>query len=137
MQNITDDAVRELSEQCPRLHYVCLSNCPSLTDASLVTLAQHCPLLSVLECVACTHFTDAGFQALAKVSERSWRPVAGRDLKRSLIQACPFRFQNCRLLEKMDLEECLLITDATLIHLAMGCPRLEKLVRRFKRLVDS
>lgn len=31
----------------------------------------------------------------------------------------------------MDLEECLLITDTTLIHLAMGCPRLEKLVRRF------
>lgn len=29
----------------------------------------------------------------------------------------------------MDLEECALITDATLIHLAMGCPRLEKLVR--------
>ena len=28
----------------------------------------------------------------------------------------------------MDLEECVLITDATLIHLAMGCPRLEKLV---------
>ncbi|KAG8290940.1 F-box/LRR-repeat protein 20 [Homalodisca vitripennis] len=35
--------------------------------------------------------------------------------------------QNCRLLEKMDLEECVLITDTTLIHLAMGCPRLEKL----------
>lgn len=68
LQNITDDAVRELSERCPRLHYVCLSNCPNLTDASLVTLAQHCPLLSVLECVGCTHFTDAGFQALAKVS---------------------------------------------------------------------
>lgn len=28
----------------------------------------------------------------------------------------------------MDLEECVLITDTTLIHLAMGCPRLEKLV---------
>lgn len=39
-----------------------------------------------------------------------------------------FDFQNCKLLEKMDLEECLLITDATLTHLAMGCPRLEKLV---------
>ena len=72
LQKITDDAVKELSEQCPRLHYVCLSNCPNLTDASLVTLAQHCPLLSVLECVACTHFTDAGFQALAKVSWSSW-----------------------------------------------------------------
>lgn len=31
----------------------------------------------------------------------------------------------------MDLEECVLITDATLIHLAMGCPRLEKLVTIF------
>lgn len=39
-----------------------------------------------------------------------------------------FDFQNCKLLEKMDLEECLLITDATLTHLAMGCPRLEELV---------
>lgn len=28
----------------------------------------------------------------------------------------------------MDLEECVLITDSTLIHLAMGCPRLENLV---------
>lgn len=36
--------------------------------------------------------------------------------------------QGCRYLEKMDLEECVLITDATLIHLAMGCPRIECLV---------
>lgn len=28
----------------------------------------------------------------------------------------------------MDLDECVLITDATLIHLAMGCPRIEYLV---------
>jgi hypothetical protein len=28
----------------------------------------------------------------------------------------------------MDLEECVLITDATLSYLAAGCPRLEKLV---------
>lgn len=31
-------------------------------------------------------------------------------------------------MEKMDLEECSLITDATIIHLAMNCARLEKLV---------
>jgi len=68
LQNITDGGVRELSERCPRLHYVCLSNCPNLTDATLISLAQHCPLLNVLECVACTHFTDMGFQALARVS---------------------------------------------------------------------
>lgn len=48
-------------------------------------------------------------------------------VKRETLTAT-FDFQNCKLLEKMDLEECLLITDATLTHLAMGCPRLEKLV---------
>ena len=37
-------------------------------------------------------------------------------------------FQSCRYLEKMDLDECILITDNTLIHLAMGCPRIEYLV---------
>lgn len=31
-------------------------------------------------------------------------------------------------MEKMDLEECVFITDSTLFHLAMGCPRLEYLV---------
>ena len=46
----------------------------------------------------------------------------------SVLIVTNLHFQSCRLLEKMDLEECVLITDATLIHLAMGCPRLEKLV---------
>lgn len=41
---------------------------------------------------------------------------------------CLSDLKSCRLLEKMDLEECALITDQTLIHLAMGCPRLENLV---------
>lgn len=46
----------------------------------------------------------------------------------SVLIVTILHFQSCRLLEKMDLEECVLITDTTLIHLAMGCPRLEKLV---------
>lgn len=37
-------------------------------------------------------------------------------------------FQNCKFLERMDLEECNQITDSTLAHLATGCPSLEKLV---------
>lgn len=99
LQKITDDAVRELSEQCPRLHYVCLSNCPNLTDASLVTLAQHCPLLSVLECVACTHFTDAGFQALAKVSfivtDTAVCFETGHQVSRQRVSFSRFRTADC------------------------------------------
>lgn len=37
-------------------------------------------------------------------------------------------YQNCKFLERMDLEECNQITDSTLAHLATGCPSLEKLV---------
>lgn len=40
-----------------------------------------------------------------------------------------FARQNCKYLERMDLEECSQITDLTLAHLATGCPSLEKLVR--------
>lgn len=43
--------------------------------------------------------------------------------------------QNCHYLEKMDLEDCVLITDNTLTYLAAGCPRLEQLVR-FLRLTS-
>lgn len=39
--------------------------------------------------------------------------------------------QNCKYLERMDLEECNQITDLTLAHLATGCPSLEKLVKTF------
>jgi hypothetical protein len=36
--------------------------------------------------------------------------------------------QACHDLERMDLEECVQITDATLSHLALNCPLLAKLV---------
>ena len=38
-------------------------------------------------------------------------------------------FQNCHLLKRMDLDDCVLITDAVLSYLSAGCCRLEKLVR--------
>ena len=31
-----------LSESCPGLRYLCISNCSHLTDLSLLSLAQHC-----------------------------------------------------------------------------------------------
>ena len=44
------------------------------------------------------------------------------------------KFQNCKYLERMDLEECNQITDLTLAHLATGCPSLEKLVSSSMRV---
>ena len=42
---------------------------------------------------------------------------------------CAFFWQNCHFLEKMDLEDCVAISDSTLAALAQYCPRLETLVR--------
>ncbi|XP_010795114.1 F-box/LRR-repeat protein 2 [Notothenia coriiceps] len=35
--------------------------------------------------------------------------------------------RNCHELEKMDLEECILVTDNTLVQLSIHCPRLQAL----------
>ena len=42
LQNMTDESVISISEGCPGLVSLCLSNCSRLTDASLVALAQKC-----------------------------------------------------------------------------------------------
>lgn len=68
LQNLRDEAVQQLAENCPKLHYLCLSSCSHLTDAALISLAQQCPLLSTLEVAGCSQFTDTAFQALARVS---------------------------------------------------------------------
>lgn len=123
-QLLTDEAVSQLGNHCPGLRQLCLSGCALLTDASLTVLAQRCPLLTTLEAAQCSLFSDNGFQALARVSIA----LIIQLLYVRLWILIVFRFQNCRLLERMDLEECVLITDVTLMNLAMGCPRLEKLV---------
>lgn len=89
----------------------------------------------------CHQFTDLGFQALGKVSLRleenrdniyiyihiNFTLIAHKCVSITLILLA----QNCKYLERMDLEECNQITDLTLAHLATGCPSLEKLVSFF------
>jgi len=67
VQSITDEAIQKLSQNCPNIHYLCVSGCANLTDATLTALAQYCPKLRTFEATGCSQFTDNGFQALAKV----------------------------------------------------------------------
>jgi F-box/leucine-rich repeat protein 2/20 len=75
LQNIQDEAVQQLAEKCPRLHYLCLSGCSHLTDTSLIVLAQQCHMLSTIEVAGCSQFTDTGFQALARVSSKQFQQM--------------------------------------------------------------
>jgi F-box/leucine-rich repeat protein 2/20 len=75
LQNIQDEAVQQLAENCSRLHYLCLSGCSHLTDTSLIVLAQQCHMLSTIEVAGCSQFTDTGFQALARVSSEQFEEI--------------------------------------------------------------
>lgn len=66
-QNIEDEAVIKLANNCSSLKYVCLANCSLLTDNCLVALAEQCHQLNTLEVAGCSQFTDIGFLALSKV----------------------------------------------------------------------
>ncbi|CAB0008815.1 unnamed protein product [Nesidiocoris tenuis] len=135
--HVEDTGVAKLAEECTQLRNLCLSGCKNLTDASLIALAQHCHQLSTLEVAGCNLFTDTGFQALSRSRDtclagfllitKLCNPGVWNTLRFRKILIDDFGLQSCRLLEKMDLEECSLITDQTLINLAMGCPRLENL----------
>lgn len=128
LQSITDDSIQKLAQNCPNIHYLCVSGCANLTDTSLMALAQHCHKLSTFEAAGCSQFTDGGFQALARV----WRPTLYFFAYCVHLILCCFVSKNCHYLEKMDLEDCVLISDNTLTHLAAGCPRLEQLVNTKK-----
>ncbi|KAB7503555.1 F-box/LRR-repeat protein 20, partial [Armadillidium nasatum] len=130
--SINDRGVIALAENCPNIRYLCLTLCSHLTDASLLVIAQNCPQLETLEVASCSLFTDSGFQALARVSIVYFFRKAMIQILSFVIVVITFvffftNFQTCRMLEKIDLEDCVLITDTTLSHLALGCPRLEKL----------
>lgn len=129
-QALTDEAIQRLAQNCLNIHYLCISGCPNLTDATLLALAQYCHKLTTFEAAGCSQFTDNGFQALARVNYL-FETTLIQTIQANIVIVTMILFcfqKNCHYLEKMDLEDCVLITDNTLTYLAAGCPRLEQLV---------
>lgn len=55
-----DIAMAELSEGCPLLTYIVLSDCHQITDVGLSYLARKCTLLETCHMVYCHGITEAG-----------------------------------------------------------------------------
>ncbi|KAI6241499.1 Leucine Rich repeat-containing domain protein [Aphelenchoides fujianensis] len=94
---INDDTVELIANSCPHLEYLCLSKCKEITDRGINALANNCFALN---------------WPSARTS-RTWAFVA--------------LSKNCHELERMDLEDCVLITDTALLSLNNGCPNLNSL----------
>ncbi|NXI86726.1 FXL20 protein, partial [Rhipidura dahli] len=102
-QQITDDGLITICRGCHKLQSLCASGCSNITDAILNALGQNCPRLRIYNLICCLNFT---------LTVGVWNSLYS---------------QNCHELEKMDLEECVQITDSTLIQLSIHCPRLQVL----------
>uniref|UniRef100_A0A8C4ZXP0 F-box/LRR-repeat protein 2 n=1 Tax=Gadus morhua TaxID=8049 RepID=A0A8C4ZXP0_GADMO len=133
---MTDDGMVSLCRGCHKLQILCMSGCSNITDASLTALGLNCPRIKILEAARCSHVTDAGFTVLARASVSSYYISRASIflgsittiITTSILCFLPFfYFQNCHELEKMDLEECILLTDNTLVQLSIHCPRLQAL----------
>ncbi|KAI4467453.1 hypothetical protein MML48_2g00021067 [Holotrichia oblita] len=139
-RKLTDATCLALSRHCPKLQKLNLDSCAIITDFSLKFLSEGCPLLRHINIGWCANITEDGVEALARGCPKLKSFIAkGCKQITSRAVICLARYcedlevvnllgcSNCRYLEKMDLDECVLITDTTLTNLAMGCPRLEYL----------
>jgi len=75
-QNITDEGMKHITQNCHNLERLALSGCSSIRDITLKELSQNCPDLKTLEVASCVHLSDSGFIPLAKVRNWKWNVVA-------------------------------------------------------------
>ena len=110
-QSVCDIEVTYLADcYTATLRRVDLSGCRSLTDASLAALSERCVGRLRELAFAATRVTDAGVMAL----------VAG----------CPRLVAGCPRLQRVDLADCVALSDAAVRSLASSCPRLERVTLR-------
>ncbi|XP_063712593.1 F-box/LRR-repeat protein 2-like [Symsagittifera roscoffensis] len=101
---VTDEGVTRVCEGCPLLETMCLSQIPHISDQSLLALGHNCPNIRNLELNSCAAITDVGFSHLTRNRTEE------------------------HLLEKLDVEECNHLTDATLQNFAANCPYIREMI---------
>ena len=99
-ENITDDMVIAIAENCPGLMKINLEECGYITDAAVIALAKNCPGLTKIYLQRCEDITNAAVIALA---------------------------ERCAGLTDINLVGGDYITDAAVIALAEGCAGLTRI----------
>uniref|UniRef100_A0A1B0DEP6 Uncharacterized protein n=1 Tax=Phlebotomus papatasi TaxID=29031 RepID=A0A1B0DEP6_PHLPP len=151
-KKITDLAIQSLSKHCPKLSIVYLESCVNISDCSLKAISDGCPSLTEINISWCDLVTENGVEALArgcpkikKFSSKGCKQVNDRAVI-CLATYCPNieTLSHCELitddgirqlaagscaaesLSVLELDNCPLITDATLDHL-ISCHNLQRI----------
>ena len=90
-ENVTDDIVIAIAQNCPELTNIDLDRCSNVTDDAVIAIAQNCVGLADIHLVWCWNITNDAVIAIA---------------------------ENCAGLTKINLDGCYYITDAAIIALA-------------------
>ena len=96
-ENVTDDVVIALAENCDWLISISLWFCRKITDTALIAIAENCTELTAINLRHCHNLTDTALTAVA---------------------------EHCGDLADVDLNYCINMTNATVIAFATNCPGL-------------
>jgi hypothetical protein len=146
-EELQSDVVDALTANCPSLTHVYLARCEAITEASLcllaqrlrhlielnlrgtqatdaviIALARNCTQLELLNLLDCQQFSSAAFAQLANACKKL-RDVNLQSCKQLTDEAVTALSQ-CVWLERVDLTELLLLTDASLMMLSVRCVHL-------------
>ena len=112
--SITDQGVRLITARFNQnLTHLHLSRCHQLTDLTLESIARYCTQLLTLDMARCNNLTDR-------------YEFEGKRVKLNTFNSGFYTFAaSCCKIQRMDLEECLNITDNSLLQLSIHCPCLK------------
>jgi len=96
-----------------------LSNCVNITDRTLTALANGCAHLRILELAGCSHLTDAGFAALVKNCHELTR-MDLEDCNQITDTTLANLAAGCPRMEALSLSHCELVGDDGIRQLAVG-----------------
>ncbi|KAK7502645.1 hypothetical protein BaRGS_00006220 [Batillaria attramentaria] len=129
-KNVTNNAVKELSEHCPQLESVNVSHCAKLTSVAVSALADNCHSLRELD-LSFIPSDGVSTQTLKKIAEQLGATltslnVAGNNLK-GFHLALNSIMEHCTHLEMLDISNSKFSTDFLMLNvekLHVCCPSL-------------
>jgi hypothetical protein len=125
-ENVTDDVVIALAENCDWLISISLWFCSKITDTALIAIAENCPELTAINLRHCRNLTDTALTAVAE----HCGDLTDVDLNCciNITNATVIAFAtNCPGLTNIDLGRCDYVTDTAVIALGENCEYLQKI----------
>ena len=118
--SISDSVLSTIAANSSKLESLNVSYC-SISSAGLSRIISSCSNLKELYCARCPNVTDSALHALERFTKGALRTLDIAGCSAISDHGVYSLFQSCTGLERVDLEECSGLSDATLLQLAIHC----------------